>query len=66
KSYVYLDNQLEWNLSGEHYIEHDTNKLCQRLINDLKSGDEVVIMSNGSFDGLHRQLIKRLKEKYEQ
>ncbi len=64
KSYVYLDNRLGWNLSGEHHIEDDTDKLCQRLVEELKSGDEVVIMSNGSFNGLHKQLIQRLKEKY--
>ncbi len=46
KSYVYLDSTLTWQLDGEHYIEHDTNKLCQHLINELQSGDEVVIMSN--------------------
>ncbi len=66
KSYVYLDETLTWQLAGDHRIEHDTDKLCKRLVNELQSGDEVIIMSNGSFNELHKQLIAGLKEKYGQ
>ncbi len=31
-----------------------------KLVPELKSGDVVVIMSNGSFDGVHEKLIERL------
>lgn len=65
KSYVYLPNSIGWQLSGDNIIESDTDELLTRLLADLQSGDEVVIMSNGSFNGLHRQLVAALEEKHD-
>lgn len=63
KSYVYLADGLGWQLGENNVIENDTNTLCQRLLDELQSGDEVIIMSNGSFNGLHRQLLAGLGAK---
>jgi len=30
---------------------------------DIQAGDDLVIMSNGSFSGLHRSLLTKLQEK---
>lgn len=64
-SYVYLDSTLGWALSDKNHIMNDTDLLCERLLNELSAGDEVVIMSNGSFNGLHKQLVAGLKAKYD-
>jgi UDP-N-acetylmuramate: L-alanyl-gamma-D-glutamyl-meso-diaminopimelate ligase len=36
------------------------DEVLEQLVPDLKEGDVVVIMSNGSFDGIHEKLISRL------
>ena len=46
-------------LSG-HFVFRDTNQLHDALVQQLHSGDHVVIMSNGSFSGIHRQLLQSL------
>jgi len=35
--------------------------LVQRLVSDLRSGDDVVIMSNGGFGGIHGRLLEALR-----
>lgn len=37
------------------------DEALEKLIPELRSGDVVVIMSNGSFDGIHEKLISALK-----
>ena len=39
----------------------DTDELLEHLQADLRSGDLAVIMSNGSFDGLHDRLLDTLR-----
>ena len=41
----------------------DFNTLLERLVAALKPGDHVVIMSNGSFNGIHEKLLARLPQK---
>jgi UDP-N-acetylmuramate: L-alanyl-gamma-D-glutamyl-meso-diaminopimelate ligase len=36
--------------------------LHDALIAELQAGDHVVIMSNGSFSGLHQQLLQSLTD----
>ena len=43
-----------------HFVFRDMHQLHVTLVEQLHSGDHVVIMSNGSFSGLHRQLLKSL------
>jgi UDP-N-acetylmuramate: L-alanyl-gamma-D-glutamyl-meso-diaminopimelate ligase len=38
----------------------DLDQLQDRLVSDLRSGDHVVIMSNGAFGGLHASLLAAL------
>jgi UDP-N-acetylmuramate-alanine ligase len=32
-------------------------------LQDIQAGDDVIIMSNGSFSGLHRSLLSKLIDK---
>ena len=41
---------------------HTVEALETQLLNDIQTGDDVVIMSNGSFSGLHRSLLAKLIE----
>jgi len=46
--------------SGESY-----DALLARLVEELHPGDRVVVMSNGSFGGLHHRLLEMLSERAE-
>lgn len=57
---------LDWSMTEAtseldgHFVFGDTSQLHDALVGQLHSGDHVVIMSNGSFSGLHRQLLQSL------
>ena len=42
-----------------HYFE-DTDHIIDFLVNSLRPGDVVLIMSNGGFDNIHERLLKAL------
>ncbi len=65
--YVYAPSALEWDaaevlapLGGRLAVIGAIPALIERLVADLREGDEVVIMSNGGFDGLPRKLEQAL------
>ncbi|MBN2062766.1 MAG: UDP-N-acetylmuramate:L-alanyl-gamma-D-glutamyl-meso-diaminopimelate ligase [Deltaproteobacteria bacterium] len=39
----------------------DTNHLLEEILERLRTGDVVLIMSNGSFDNIHERLLERLE-----
>ena len=41
-------------------VEHDIDELLAALLQDTRPGDHVLIMSNGSFGGLHGRLLESL------
>ena len=57
---------LDWSMTEAtseldgHFVFRDTSQLHDALVGQLHSGDHVVIMSNGSFSGIHRQLLQSL------
>ncbi|PIE45393.1 MAG: UDP-N-acetylmuramate:L-alanyl-gamma-D-glutamyl-meso-diaminopimelate ligase [Gammaproteobacteria bacterium] len=61
RSYVYLPEAIQWQLAGNSIVEDSIDRLLLRLSDELRSGDIVVMMSNGSFEGLHGRLIKALR-----
>ena len=62
----YEPEGLDWSMSDTtseldgHFVFRDIGQLHDALVRKLNSGDHVVIMSNGSFSGLHRQLLQSL------
>ena len=44
-----------------HVIENSADALRQSLAQFLQPGDDVIIMSNGSFSGLHNKLLQQLQ-----
>ncbi|MBI3055778.1 MAG: UDP-N-acetylmuramate:L-alanyl-gamma-D-glutamyl-meso-diaminopimelate ligase [Betaproteobacteria bacterium] len=60
---------LEWDpaaalapLGAKAEIHHDIPQLITAIAAAAKSGDHVLIMSNGSFGGIHGKLLTRLRE----
>jgi len=68
-SYWLEPEGLSWSLteavSGmkQQTVCHTVEALEERLLADIQAGDDLVIMSNGSFSGLHRSLLTKLQEK---
>lgn len=58
-----------WSVSGggdadsKHAVFNDVQVLHDALIAEAQAGDHLVIMSNGSFSGLHQQLLQSLADK---
>ena len=65
---VYRPDGLSWDLesslqvvAGKFQIFNDTDQIVTALGKQLQRGDHVVIMSNGSFQGIHARLIAALE-----
>lgn len=58
KAYAFIDS--DWRIEGEisHFSQLD--KLIDALMADSQSGDHIVIMSNGDFQGIHQKLLDAL------
>jgi UDP-N-acetylmuramate: L-alanyl-gamma-D-glutamyl-meso-diaminopimelate ligase len=41
----------------------DVEELADRLAEEARAGDHVLIMSNGGFGGLHEKLLTRLRSR---
>ncbi len=47
-------------LGDKAVVEDDLNKLIEAIAAAARSGDHVLVMSNGGFGGIHEKLLKRL------
>ena len=62
---------LSWSLTdavaamNNQTVCHQIEALEAQLLKDIQAGDDVVIMSNGSFSGLHRSLLAKLTQQVE-
>ncbi len=61
--FVFADKQLSWDpaselavLGDKLVVSHETSGILNRLLAELRSGDDVIIMSNGGFEGLPARL----------
>jgi len=64
--FAFIDPAWNWQLNTDNFnqpcnIASSYEALLKQLTANLKSHDTVVIMSNGSFGGLHQKLITALK-----
>lgn len=66
----YQPEGLDWDLSpviaaatNQASLSQNLQQIIDRVVNEAQSGDAVVIMSNGGFDGLHQKLIQALTAK---
>lgn len=45
-------------------IYADLEQLKQAIVNEAKPGDNILVMSNGGFGGLHQKILKALEEQH--
>jgi UDP-N-acetylmuramate: L-alanyl-gamma-D-glutamyl-meso-diaminopimelate ligase len=65
--YLFEPSDLSWDIravaadiGADTVVSSDIEALVDRLVSDLHSGDDVVIMSNGGFGGIHARLLDAL------
>jgi UDP-N-acetylmuramate: L-alanyl-gamma-D-glutamyl-meso-diaminopimelate ligase len=49
-------------LGDRAFVCDDLAQLVERIAREARSGDHVLIMSNGGFGGIHEKLLQRLAE----
>ena len=64
--YAFIDPAWNWQLPTDAFsqsvkVENSYEALLDTLAKELQVDDQVVIMSNGSFGGLHQKLLNRLQ-----
>ncbi len=69
ETYIYASPEIKWNvdaLSSEHiHVVHDFEQLQKEIVASSARGSSILVMSNGSFGGIHQKLLDRLAEKYQ-
>ncbi|QAB15699.1 UDP-N-acetylmuramate:L-alanyl-gamma-D-glutamyl-meso-diaminopimelate ligase [Hydrogenovibrio thermophilus] len=68
--YAFIDPAWQWRLETDAFdcavtVEESYETLLERLVSELRPGDRVVVMSNGSFGGIHHRLLDALSERVE-
>jgi len=65
----YEPEAIEWDLSeatraleAKRQVFRDIDNIVEATVTMARSGDQIVIMSNGDFQNIHQKLIKRLSE----
>lgn len=48
-------------IKAKAMVFDDLMQLVEAVVHEAKSGDQVLVMSNGGFDGVHQKLLARLK-----
>ena len=70
--FVYKANDVEWNMSDMTCgqiplsIQTDINTLVDEVVSRSQPGDNILVMSNGAFAGIHDKLLQGLQYKYSQ
>ena len=62
--FVLQPEGLKWQLAEKMpkaHVFESTDDLLAGLLAEVRAGDAVLIMSNGSFDGLHQRFLKALQ-----
>jgi len=69
--YLYEPANMDWSLANvqkqlgdKAQLMHSTQDIIQQVSDIAVSGDQILIMSNGGFEGLHQKLIDKLKVKF--
>mgnify|MGYP005760478623 CR=1 FL=1 len=65
ETFIYAPSDLAWNaeaLAGEKIrVVHDFDALINEICQSARKGSTVIVMSNGSFNGIHAKILNKLK-----
>lgn len=67
---LYQPNNIKWSVqsvadqcSQTAFVEDDIDELVQRVVAQTNEGDQILVMSNGGFGGIHAKLLQALADK---
>lgn len=70
-SYIFQGDNVKWsveelvaNCHQPCIVEQDLNVFIERIVANAKINDTIVVMSNGSFGGIHGKLLSALEHKF--
>jgi UDP-N-acetylmuramate: L-alanyl-gamma-D-glutamyl-meso-diaminopimelate ligase len=67
RAFIYTPKDLGWHLPDDApasvTVCEDLEVLQQQVLAEAKSGDHILVMSNGGFGGIHLKLLDGLREK---
>ncbi len=66
KVFMYAASSLKWNtdeleLPGHFEVCHDFDNMLSQIVSTAKSGDVILVMSNGGFNGIQAKLLEQLQ-----
>ncbi|MDG3087030.1 UDP-N-acetylmuramate:L-alanyl-gamma-D-glutamyl-meso-diaminopimelate ligase [Vibrio hannami] len=68
--YLYQPDNIKWDVtdvanhcSQPATVSADIDELVDQIVSEAKAGDQILVMSNGGFEGIHGKLLQKLKEK---
>lgn len=64
--YLFQSDNLGWDMAAELNSDSievfsSTDAIINKVLNEAKADDHILIMSNGGFEGIHQRIIDRLK-----
>lgn len=73
KAYMFAPTGLGWDIHQlatkapiPTTVQHDINHLVDMLVAEAKPGDQILVMSNGGFEGIHGKLLAKLTQHHKQ
>jgi UDP-N-acetylmuramate: L-alanyl-gamma-D-glutamyl-meso-diaminopimelate ligase len=73
ETWIYAPSDLGWNagevvaeLGSQGHIASDIDALAAELARCAVAGDQILVMSNGGFGGLHGKLLQALTQRFEE
>jgi UDP-N-acetylmuramate: L-alanyl-gamma-D-glutamyl-meso-diaminopimelate ligase len=71
KAYLFAPTGLGWDIHQlaqkapiPTSVQHDIHHLVDLLVAEAKPGDQILVMSNGGFEGIHNKLLDKLTQQH--
>ncbi len=68
--YLYQPDNIEWSVQDiadqchqAAYVSDQVDQLVAQIVEEAQPGDQILVMSNGGFEGIHDKLLSALKQK---
>ncbi|WP_076416576.1 UDP-N-acetylmuramate:L-alanyl-gamma-D-glutamyl-meso-diaminopimelate ligase [Shewanella sp. UCD-KL12] len=69
EAYLYQADSIDWDVKAAMdkatmpvSVLYDIDEIVETVASHAKSGDTIIVMSNGGFGGLHKKLLKKLND----
>jgi len=70
-TYLYQPANIEWSVQDiaeqchqPAYVDSDMDAFVARIVDEAQASDQILVMSNGGFEGIHQKLLEQLANKF--